>query len=250
MGRSARLRVLNELKRTQGLCVADLAERLGMSYMGIKNICLDLEKQGLLDTWRHAHKVGRPHLLYRLTQRAHDLFPTESNALTLHLLEAVQKLYGAAAPEKLLLVVFQKKTAHYSSRLKGDSLADRAKWLARLRDNEGYMSECEVDEAGVRIVEHHSPILDLLRAFPLVTRLENEMIQRLLHCTVEREESTASGLYHVTFHLNRGLPVKPASNVPEEALPPLPPEPEPISPPQPSEPLLPPAKYREDGFLF
>ena len=52
VGRSARLRVLNELKRTEGLCVADLAARLGMSYMGIKGVCLDLEKRGLLGTWR------------------------------------------------------------------------------------------------------------------------------------------------------------------------------------------------------
>ena len=71
---------MNELKRTQGLCVADLAVRLGMSYMGIKGVCLDLEKRGLLDTWRSPQPLGRPLMLYRLTERAHDLFPTTSTA--------------------------------------------------------------------------------------------------------------------------------------------------------------------------
>src|SRR6201996_1490599 len=102
VGRSARLRVLNELKRTQGLCVADLAKRVDMSYMGAKGVCLDLEKRGLLDTWRQPQKIGRPQLLYRLTQRAHELFPTESNRLTLDALEAARKLFGPAAPDKLL----------------------------------------------------------------------------------------------------------------------------------------------------
>ena len=110
VGRSARLNVLNELKRTQGLPVADLATRLGMSYMGIKGLCIDLEKRGLVDTWRLPQKVGRPQMVYRLTQKAHDLFPTTSNAATIDLLEASQKLYGPAAPEKLLLLLFQKKT--------------------------------------------------------------------------------------------------------------------------------------------
>lgn len=200
MGRSARLRVLNELKRTQGLCVADLAARVGMSYMGVKGVCLDLQKRGLLDTWRQPQKLGRPLLLYRITQRAHDLFPTTSNAMTIHLLEAAQKLYGAAAAEKLLLTLFQREAESYAARLKGDTVAERAKWLARLRDHDGYMSDFETDESGtLRIVEHHSPILDLLRTFPLVAKLETDLFQRLLGASVQREESTASALYRATF---------------------------------------------------
>jgi len=202
VGRSARLRVLNELKRTQGLCVADLAARIGMSYMGAKGVCLDLEKRGLLDTWRQPRKIGRPHLLYRLTQRAHDLFPTESNALTLETLDASRKLFGPTAPDKLLLIVYQKRAEQYLARLKGDTPAERAKWLVRLRDYDGYMAECETDEAGaVRIVEHHSPVLDILREFPLVAKLEADMFQRLIGTPVQREETSASGLYCAIFHL-------------------------------------------------
>jgi len=174
-----------------------------MSYMGVKSICLDLHKRGLLDTWRSPQKIGRPLLLYRLTQRAHDLFPTASNEITLQLLEGAQKLYGATAADKLLLTLFQRRTEHYASRLKGDTLADRAKWFARLRDHDGYMSELEVAEAtgALRIVEHHSPILDLLRAYPLVAKLEADLFQRILGTAVRREEATASGLFRATFHI-------------------------------------------------
>lgn len=202
VGRSARLRVMNELKRTQGMCVGDLAEKLHMSYMGIKGVCLDLQKRGLLDTWRTPQKIGRPQLYYRLTERAHDLFPTESNQMTIHLLEAAQKLYGAAAADKLLLVVFQRQAEQYAARLRGDTVAERAKSLSILRDHDGYMSECEEDESGdLRIVEHHSPILDLLRAFPLVAKLETDLFQRLLGVSVQRSEQVASGLYCATFLL-------------------------------------------------
>ncbi len=191
---------MNELKRTQGLCVGDLAEKLHMSYMGIKGVCLDLQKRGLLDTWRTPQKIGRPQLYYRLTARAHDLFPTESNQMTIQLLEGAQRLYGPAAAEKLLLVVFQKQTEQYAARLRGDDLTERAKNLAKLRDHDGCMSEFAPDESGtLRIIEHHSPILDLLRAYPLVARLETDLFQRLLGATVEREEQVASGLYCATF---------------------------------------------------
>ena len=201
VGRSARLRVMNELKRTQGLCVAALAARLGMSYMGIKGVCLDLEKRGLLDTWRSPQPIGRPLMLYRLTERAHDLFPTTSNAMTIDVLAAAQKLFGATAAEKLLLVAFQKKTEEYAARLKGGTLAARAKALARLRDRDGHMAECAPadDRGAVRIVEHHSPVLDLLRAFPLLARLESELFARLLGVPVRREETSVAGLFCATF---------------------------------------------------
>jgi DeoR family suf operon transcriptional repressor len=202
VGRSARLRVLNELKRTQGWCVADLAARVGMSYMGAKGICLDLEKRGLLDTWRRPQAIGRPHLLYRLTERAHDLFPTTSNAMTIDTLDAARKLFGGAAAEKLLLLVFQARTEEYAAKMKGETLAERAASLARLRDHEGCMAECENrPEGGVQIVEHHSPILDLRRAYPIVDRFETEMFQRLLGVPVRREETMAAGLYRATFHI-------------------------------------------------
>lgn len=200
VGRSARLRVLNELKRSQGLCVTDLAALLGMSYTGIKELCLDLESRGLLDTWREPQAIGRPRMLYRLTERAHELFPTTSHAMTLAVLAAAQKLFGGTAPEKILLVAFQEKTAEYAARMKSETLAERAQELARLRDHDGYMAQCSAAASGSwQIIEHHSPMRDLLRAYPFIARLETEMFQRLLAAPVQRSETTHSGLFRAVF---------------------------------------------------
>ena len=62
------------------------------------------------------------------------------------------------------------------------------------------MSRCEeMPGGGLRIVEHHSPILDLLHTFPLVARLETELFQQLLGSPVRREEAAVSGQYQVIF---------------------------------------------------
>jgi predicted ArsR family transcriptional regulator len=200
IGKSQRLQILNKLKRTQGLSVNELAEKIGMSYMGIKQHCLELHKGGYLDTWRRPKPIGRPEMLYRLTQRAHELFPTASNAVTIELLESAQKLYGPSAAEKLLFNVFQRKAENYIAKLKGATPVEKASWLAKQRDTEGHMAEFET-VGGLRIVEHHSPVLDLLRAFPIVARLEAEMFQRVLKEPVRREENGAPGLYCCTFFI-------------------------------------------------
>jgi predicted ArsR family transcriptional regulator len=205
IGKSQRLHIVNLLKRSQGLSVNEIADRLKMSYMGIKQHCVELESGGYLDKRRRPRTsgTGRPEQAYRLTQRAHELFPETSNAATIALLHAAEKLYGPTAPDKLLMIWFQEKAALYEAKVKGDTLLARAKSLAKLRDDEGCMAELE-DEEGLRIVEFHSPIGDLLEAFPLVARLETELFERVLRAEVVREEETASGLYHCAFVIQSG----------------------------------------------
>ena len=205
VARSARLRVLNLIKRTQGLSVQEIADQLGMSYMGIKDLTNDLEKRGLLDARREPRAVGvgnsgRPRMIYRLTGRAHELFPVASNPLTLELLDAAKKLFGPASAEKLLMLVWQEKAAAFAEKVKGPDVETRAEALARARDAAGHMAVLERGSGGaLSIVEHHCPFLDVLRAYPAVARLEAEMFRRLLGVSVERHEENAAGLFRAEF---------------------------------------------------
>ena len=203
IGKSQRLVLINKLKRTQGLSVGELAEHLGMSYMGVKQHCVDLEEEGYLDTWRGSKGIGRPEMVYRLTARSHELFPTASNGMTLSLLEGARTLYGPAAAEKLLFNVFQKKGETYLAKVKGETIAERAAKLAKLRDAEGCMADMEREPAtgAIRIVEYHCPIHDLLKAFPIVARLETDIFTRVLGAPVQRQEANASALYRCEFTL-------------------------------------------------
>ena len=46
------LDIMKHLKQSSGLSVNELASKLEMSYMGVKQHCVELEKRGYLDTWR------------------------------------------------------------------------------------------------------------------------------------------------------------------------------------------------------
>src|SRR5437773_1310240 len=48
IGRTQRLEILNSLKRTRGMSVNELVERMKMSYMGIKQHCLTLQREGYM----------------------------------------------------------------------------------------------------------------------------------------------------------------------------------------------------------
>jgi predicted ArsR family transcriptional regulator len=199
IGRTQRLEIINSLKRTKGMSVNELVDKMNMSYMGIKQHCITLHRDGYLDTWRRPQKMGRPEMVYRLTRRSHDLFQADSHQLTLDLLKAAEEIYGANAPEKLLYSVFKKKTAALKAKAKGESVAERAKWLAHIRDQEGHMSQFVTDKDGPKILECHSPILNLLDHYPIVGRFEQEMFEAILGTRVRRQVTRNSGLYECAF---------------------------------------------------
>lgn len=174
-----------------------------MSYMGIKQHCLTLERDGYLDTWRRPQKMGRPEMVYRLTRRSHDLFPSDSNEFTLELLKSTKDVYGPNGPEKLLLSIFERKTAGIKAKAKGDTVLDRAKWLAAYREKDGYMSQYLDDEKdGSQILECHSPIMNLIEEYPIVRRLEQDLFTGVLGTEVRREETRTSGLYECAFYFS------------------------------------------------
>lgn len=203
IGRTQRLEILNSLKRSRGMSVNQLVEKMGMSYMGIKQHCLTLQRDGYLDTWRRPQKMGRPEMVYRLTRRAHDLFQADSNRFTIDLLQSIQEIHGPNAPEKLLYNLYERKCASLKDKVKGATVAERAKALARIRDSESYMSQFTTeDEGGPQIIECHSPLMNVLDKYPIIGRLEQEMFEQLLGTKVRREETRNSGLYECAFYFS------------------------------------------------
>ena len=197
------LDIVHHLKHSTGLPVRELSKRMKMSYMGVKQHCVDLEKAGFLDTWRHSKGAGRPEKLYRLTPKADALFDGGGPALTLDLLTTAERVYGETAPPKLLYTYFQAKAEVLAPKLaKAADVAERAKLLAKLRSADGCLSACETDEQGhLCLVEHHRPLRALAARYDMVDELECEMIERLLGCEVRRSVEEVSGLVRVTFQI-------------------------------------------------
>ena len=112
-----KLAILREIKRSQGLSVTELCQRVGLSYMGIKQHCIGLEREGYLDTWRRPEGMGRPEKAYRLTDGAKEFFPSRYPQFSLQILEAVKESFGSLAPEKILLNIYKAETARYELKL-------------------------------------------------------------------------------------------------------------------------------------
>jgi predicted ArsR family transcriptional regulator len=204
IAKSQKYQILSEIKRSQGLSVSELCDRIKLSYMGVKQHCVALEKDGYLDTWRRPKGMGRPEKAYRLTDSAQEFFPTEYTHFTLEILEAVAKVYGEAAPEKILYQIYQTYTKEMQSQVTGATLEEKCRSLAQVRDSLGYMSEFYMDPATgkFQILEYNSPLHGIAERFKIVYQLEKEMFEKLLGAKVERQMEKTGGLYKCVFSIN------------------------------------------------
>jgi len=55
-------------------------------------------------------------------------------------------------------------------------------------------------DSGPRILECHSPILNLVEHYPIIGRFEQDMFEAVLGTRVRREVTRNSGLYECAFH--------------------------------------------------
>lgn len=197
------LEIIQHLKKSTGLSVKEMSAAMKMSYMGVKQHCVELEKAGFLDTWRRPKGAGRPEKLYRLTPKADALFNCYGPTLTMELLQTAERVYGETAAPKLLYSYFQTKAEALQPKLaKATTVEERAKLLARLRTADGCVSTCEVDDHGrLLLIDHHRPLKELAARYAIVDELECEMIERLLGCEVRRSVEEVSGLVRVTFQI-------------------------------------------------
>lgn len=193
--------ILELIKCSGGVSVGELADTLGMSYMGVKKHCLAMQKLGWLDTWRNPKAVGRPEKLYRLTEKAAPLFPQIGNDVCLSILEAAGQLETNAA-EKLLLAFFRAQLERLSSVVTGDSVQERAEKLSTARNASGHYSRCLwTEEEGLRIEEFHQPLQPLFERYPTLERMEVQMFERLLGARVERSVSRTAALTRYRFDI-------------------------------------------------
>ncbi len=200
--RNQKYSILVEIKRSDGLSVGELAERMHLSYMGVKQHCNSLEKEGYLSTQRRAKRVGRPEKVYVLTDKAGEFFPRKGTTLVLDLLESVEEVYGTLAAERLLHRLYHRRVEALRPRISGSTLSERARKLVEAREEEGYMSRYERNAGpSGEVLEFHSPILEILDRFPRVRDFERRLFEDLLGARVEREEDRTGGGLKVVFRL-------------------------------------------------
>ena len=191
-------RAIVKLLKTEGpLGSAQLAERLGLTAMAVRQHLYALQSEGHVEAEERPVPIGRPAKHWRLTREADRLFPEAYAELSVALVEAMQDAFGAEGLNRVLASRCARQRSDYARRIRpADPLEKRLKELARVRTEEGYMAEVRPGEGGsYLLVENHCPICAAANACQGFCSTELDLFRAVLGpgVEVERVEHIVSG---------------------------------------------------------
>src|SRR3990172_4480018 len=99
---STRQQILQYLQRHGRATVKELGQLLGLTSTGIRQHLTVLERDGLVAAREERGRVGRPTLVYSLTEKADGLFPKTYDLLASVLLEEIRTDEGNEKLHQLL----------------------------------------------------------------------------------------------------------------------------------------------------
>ena len=191
-------RAITKLLKTEGpIDSAQLAQKLGLTAMAVRQHLYALQREGLVASEERPAPIGRPAKFWRLTREADHLFPEAYAELSVALIDSVKDAFGDEGLERVLTSRCARQRVDYGRRIKPqDSLDRKLAELAKVRTEEGYMAEVRrEDDGSFLLVENHCPICAAANACQGFCSTELELFRSVLGSgvSVERAEHIIKG---------------------------------------------------------
>jgi len=196
---STRDRILQTLLRQPRTTINALAEAVGINPISVRHHLTKLQVEGLVTTEEEHHGVGRPRLVYFLTEAGSERFPTRYLRLTSRLLDQLKSTMPQPMVAKLFTQMASDMAEDYTEQMKGLSMEERLDLTKILLAEEGFTVEWEKAGNQYQIYEITCPYLRIGKSHPEVCTVDQTLISTMLAVPAEKIQCILSGDVHCTY---------------------------------------------------
>jgi len=187
-----KIKILNLIKLNGSISQLQIAKKLGLTKMAISRQLSVLKEDKLINSKDVKQKVGRPVMMYTLSENSKDYFPNEHPLFSVSLIKSIKECAGENVLNEVLNYKLNKQISKYCEKiLKTDSTEEKLKKLAFLRTNEGYMANVEkVSHKEYLFIENNCPISNAAESCHQICKNETSMLQNILgnDISIKRKE--------------------------------------------------------------
>ena len=197
-----RQQILSILRETGQATVDSLATALDLTPITVRHHLSILLGEGYLTAQQVRRKVGRPHYVYSLTEKASDLFPQGYHLLTARLLEELKSMIGEDGTRVLLARLADKLAATIGSQVEERTIEDRLDQAARLLVAEGFLARWEKADDGYILYELNCPYRRVIERHPEVCTMDQHFLSTVLNIGVEKIDCITTGGGRCTYQIH------------------------------------------------
>jgi predicted ArsR family transcriptional regulator len=198
--KSTRDKILHTLLEKPRSTINTLAEAVGINPISVRHHLTNLQMEGLVEGLEERHGVGRPRLVYVLTDEGMERFPTRYMQLTSRLLSQMKDTMPGPVVAKLFNQIAEDLVSKYSSDVQSLSMEERLNLVKEILGHEGFNVRWEKKENGqYEIHEISCPYYQIGVAHPEVCTVDQTLISKMLALPVNKVQCLLSGDAHCTY---------------------------------------------------
>jgi len=197
--KSTRDKILQTLLQKPRSTINTLAEAVGINPISVRHHLTNLQMEGLVEGQEERHGVGRPRLVYVLTDEGMEHFPTRYMQLTTRLLSQMKDTMPGPVVAKLFNQIAEDVASQYSTDMKHLSMEERLDFVKEMLAREGFTVEWEKKDGQYQIHEISCPYYQIGIAHPEVCTVDQTLISKMLALPANKVQCILSGGAHCTY---------------------------------------------------
>jgi DeoR family transcriptional regulator, suf operon transcriptional repressor len=191
--KSTRDRILQNLLNQPRSTINELATTVGINAISVRHHLTSLQVEGLVTAEEERHGVGRPRLVYFLTDKGVERFPTYYLKLTSRLLSQLKLSLPTPVLEKMLKELADRLAADYPQNGKNLNIQERLDVLKEILAQEGFTINWVKQGDQYMINEINCPYYHISHDHPELCFLDQSLFSSLLALPVEQVSCVTHG---------------------------------------------------------
>lgn len=196
---STRERVLETLLANPRSTVEDLAQAVDINTISVRHHLSSLQAEGLLISEEERHGVGRPRMVYSLTEKGLEKFPSKYMRFANRLLDQIKNTYPQANITDMFKQMANDLATHHSTEIKELTFEGKLNLIKKLLTEEGFSMDWEKHGDQVHIHEITCPYYQVSQTHPEVCSIDQTLISNILSIPVEKIKCVLHGDNRCTY---------------------------------------------------
>ena len=201
--KSTREKVLYTLVTNPRSTIVEIAKSVGINAISVRHHLTSLQADGFVDAEEERHGVGRPRLVYFLTESGQENFPKRYFRLTNHLLEQMKKTLSDKDFKKIFKNMANDLTKEYEPKIAKLDFEGRLDLLKSVMDNEGYDIHWVRSNNEYEIQEVACPFFKIGKDHPEICLFDRTLIANMLSISEKDIIQIKHGDNHCSFKISK-----------------------------------------------
>lgn len=205
---STRERILQTLLSAPRSTINELAEAVNINGISVRHHLSSLQAEALVSFEEEKHGVGRPRLVYFLTEKGMERFPTRYLRLTNRLLDQIKESLPPSVVSRLFEEMAKDMAASHATKMQYMNIEEKLNIVKELLSQEGFSVEWERKGDQYQIHEVTCPYYQVGQNHPEVCTVDQTLISTLLSIPAEKVNCVLRGDNMCTYIISNLSPHK------------------------------------------